>query len=447
MKLPYFISLCIAFILVDLQAQSNLWGTSSCYNDGVIFRTNGSGDHYEEVFQFNEYPGANPGATRLLEASNGLFYAMTDSGGCGDAGVIFSYNTATNQYQVVHEFQAFNGPQHPYGSLIQARDGYLYGMTAIDANSGFGLGTLFRFDIGTNSLTQLVQFTGTGGNGSGPFGDLLQASDDKLYGMTAGSAAHGGNIFSYDITNDTLIVLHTFGTVNTDGKYPFGSLIQAANGRLYGMTADGGTSNLGTIFEYDLSTGYNKLFDFTGTTGAVRGSYPYGDLIEDSNNMLYGMTYSGSMGPNDAGVLFKLDVSMPNSPVYTHLQDFNGTISAGSVGGYPNASLVKANNGKLYGLAQWGGSNGLGTLFEYHIDTNTLAKRVDFDGMSKGVGPVGSLMQGSNGTLYGMARHGGASLQLYSPGYGTLFEFNPSNNSFFKAARFLSNNRRHFSSW
>jgi len=94
----------------------------------------------------------------------------------------------------------------------------------------------------------------------------------------AGGTTDSGAIFSYNISNDNEIVLHSFGP--GDGKTPFGSLIQASNGLLYGTTFTGGTSDSGTVFSYNISTGTEKVIhNFTGADGAS----PYGDLLEVTN--------------------------------------------------------------------------------------------------------------------------------------------------------------------
>ena len=60
------------------------------------------------------------------------------------------------------------------------------------------------------------------------------------------------------------------------------------------MTSAGGANNDGVIFQYNLSTStYTKLIDFTGTSGAAIGANPYGSLIQASDGNLYGMTYAG----------------------------------------------------------------------------------------------------------------------------------------------------------
>jgi len=47
-------------------------------------------------------------------------------------------------------------------------------------------------------------------------------------------------------------VLHSFVAGSADGAYPEAGLIQGADGNLYGTTATGGTSDLGTVFKVTL---------------------------------------------------------------------------------------------------------------------------------------------------------------------------------------------------
>src|SRR5579862_5126414 len=94
--------------------------------------------------------------------------------------------------------------------------------------------------------------------------------------------------------------------------------MQASNGKLYGMTYAGGSSGVGVIFSFDpLSSTYIKLRDLDGPNGYN----PYGSLIQASDGKLYGVMYGG--GTSDLGVIFSFD---PASSTYIKLKDFDNTI-------------------------------------------------------------------------------------------------------------------------
>ena len=83
------------------------------------------------------------------------------------------------------------------------------------------------------------------------------------------------------------------------------------------MTSDGGSSHFGVIFSFDPSTStYTKLKDFDSTNGRNPG----GSLIQASDGKLYGMTQFG--GSKDSGIIFSFD---PSSSTYAKLKDFDGT--------------------------------------------------------------------------------------------------------------------------
>ena len=143
---------------------------------------------------------------------------MTFQGGNDNVGVIFSFDPLTSIYTKVRDFDTLNG-SHPSGSLIQAGDGKLYGMT----NQGglLGSGVLFSFDLLTSTYTKLKDF----GIGSGayPYGSLMQANDGKLYGMTLQGGLNGdGAIFSFDPSASTYVKLMDFDSTN--GANPSGKL-------------------------------------------------------------------------------------------------------------------------------------------------------------------------------------------------------------------------------
>ncbi|CAN5460032.1 hypothetical protein BH10BAC3_BH10BAC3_17470 [soil metagenome] len=127
---------------------------------------------------------------------------MTTNGGSGDGGVIFSFDPASSIYAKLKDLVAPDGI-HPAGSLIQASDGKLYGMTS-NYGQFNGAGVIFSFNPSSSIYTKLMDFNGT--NGSNPLGSLIQASNGKLYGITSrgGSEFDGishfglGVIFSFD---------------------------------------------------------------------------------------------------------------------------------------------------------------------------------------------------------------------------------------------------------
>src|SRR5204863_3567805 len=99
----------------------------------------------------------------------------------------------------------------------------------------FGNGIIYSYDISSNTLTRLFSFSLS--NGSQPYGNLLQATNGKLYGLTfIGGANSNGTIFSYDIGTNTFANRFDFVSA-TSGRNQYGSLIQLPGGLLYGTTS------------------------------------------------------------------------------------------------------------------------------------------------------------------------------------------------------------------
>ena len=343
-------------------------------------------------------------------------YCTTSNGGIDGAGTINKFLPATNNLTVAKSFESIGSipSSNSSASLVQATDGKLYGMTAYGGSSDAGI--IFSFDPISSTYTKLKDFDFT--NGAHPFGSLIQASDRKLYGMTLqGGSSGAGVIFSFETSSSTYTKLKDFD--NTNGANPYGSLIQASTGKLYGMTRNGGSSSRGVIFSFDpLTSTYTKLKDFDNTDVG----YPSGSLVQASDGKLYGMTPSEESETLPTfffgGVIFSFD---PSDATYTKLKDFdNHTNGYNAVG-----SLVEASDGKLYGMTVNGGSSGAGVIFSFESSSSTYTKLNDFDN-TNGSNPLGNLMQASDGKLYGMTANGGSS------GVGVIFSFDPSSSIYTK---------------
>ncbi|MBK7031014.1 MAG: hypothetical protein IPH45_18220 [Bacteroidales bacterium] len=97
-----------------------------------------------------------------------------------------------------------------------------------------------------------------------------------------------GVIFEWDPVSNT-IPRKIFLQDSPNGKHPTGSLT-VLDGKIYGMTPEGGANRSGVIFEWDpVNQVFSKKADFSPL---VTGRLPYGSLSV-FNGKLYGMTYAG----------------------------------------------------------------------------------------------------------------------------------------------------------
>ncbi len=85
--------------------------------------------------------------------------------------------------------------------------------------------------------------------------------------------------------------------------------------------------------------------------------------------------------------------------------------AAAPLGSAPLGGLVQGIDGNLYGTTELGGSSNAGTIFG--VDTNgNLFNVYSFKGGTNGADPVGSLIQGADGALCGTTLVGGVSVCL-----------------------------------
>lgn len=204
-----------------------------------------------------------------------------------------------------------------------------------------------------------------------------------------------------------------------DGKYPAAGLIQDAAGNLYGTTTLGGSSGQGTVFELDNTGQETVLHSFCkGGEPCTDGEFPVAGLIQDAAGNLYGTTEIG--GANNSGIVFKLDASGHETVLYSFCSVGGGTCTDGAG---PHASVIQDTDGNLYGTTSGGGTNGGGTVFE--IDSTdhetVLYSFCAGNGMcTDGNSPQAALIRDGAGNLYGTTTMGGSG----GSAGGTVFEVN-----------------------
>lgn len=328
-------------------------------------------------------------------------------------GTLFGYNLATNSQSVLVPFQGAAGdPAAPFGGLLSIGS-TLYGTTSVGGIHGQG--TIYNYNVNTNSLGVTYSFAGAPNDGGSPIASLIQ-SNGTLYGVTnLGGKFSEGSLFSYDLNTDTENVLHSFEyPPATDVEYPNGTPVQVGS-VIYGTSQDGGKNGFGGIYQYNLQTNSESLlYSFAGGTGD--GKYPTEELTV-SGSTLYGAASGGADGD---GVIFQYNLNTDQESI---LYNFSGGTNDGSG---PFAPVLY--NSVLYGVADAGGSSGAGAVYSYSLNTRQESLIYSFGGApGDGADPEGALLLSGN-ILYGVTFQGGSendgtiySIQVPEPGCSPLF--------------------------
>lgn len=394
----------VAIIALALAA-TNPIAHAQTYVDLYNFGTN-SGDPLPEESQ-----------NTLVQGRDGNLYGTAQAGGAQGFGAVFKI-TPGGTLTVLHSFTGSDG-KYPASELTLGTGGNFYGTTRLGGTvgecSGLGCGTVFRITPSGN-LTTLYNFTG-GDDGAQPYAAPIQATDGNFYGTTeyggmAGLCPGGftgcGGIYKMT-PSGAITVLHEFDV--TDGKFPAGGLVQADNGKFYGVTQAGGVHGAGVGFSITAGGKYVALHSFKGDP-----SSPLSVLVAGSDGNFYG-TCDG--GASSGGAAYEMDVNGNATALYSF-----GNKSGGGRNGPPFAGLIQATDGNLYGVTSSNGGPSTGPGVIYRI---TLERAYSFlyvftltGGFDAFVKPI----QHTNGLLYGETTYGGdLSCGFDGSGCGTLYSF------------------------
>src|SRR5581483_3690218 len=221
--------------------------------------------------------GYNPNG--LVQGTDGYFYGTAFNGGTNSDGTIFKIS-ASGILTSLYSFTGGADGANPQAALLQASNGLFYGTTQSGGKPAFGAPAGTVFQVGLNGvLTNLYSFnvdSSGGNNGSYPVAGLVQRGGGFLYGTTlaggtyafSGSGTNGfGTVFKIS-TNGTFTLLYAFSGGN-DGANPSAGLVQGSDGLFYGTTQAGGLSNAGTVFKIDPDApnpaeALTSLYAFTG---------------------------------------------------------------------------------------------------------------------------------------------------------------------------------------
>jgi uncharacterized repeat protein (TIGR03803 family) len=209
-------------------------------------------------------------------------------------------------------------------------------------------------------------------------------------------------------TAQTLKTLVKFDGSN--GAYA-NSILQARDGKLWGTTSGSGPSSCGTVFKMSPTGAFTTAITFSCDKHNNPDGYDPQGLIQGVDGDFYGVSFFGGFGSDDAGTVFKLTPKGVLTVLFSFAPD-------GSNGSGPVGSLVQGSDGDFYGTTYGGGTAfGYGTVFKI-TPKGVLTTLYQFD-FTHGAQPYAGLAQGTDRNFYGTTYSGGAY------GRGTVFKVNP----------------------
>ena len=362
-------------------------------NDGTVFSMNLDGSNYQVLHTFTGNDGANPVADLTLVGS--VLYGTTEYGGTANKGAVFSMNLDGSSFQLVHSFTGGTSDgANPLAGLTLGGS-VLYGTTN-DGGAG-NEGTVFSMNTDGSDFEVLYSE-----QSDAYFAAPLTLVGSTLYGTMLGGGIYlEGAVFSVNTDGSDFHVLDSFPD-NGSGLLP-SSALTLIGSTLYGTTGGGSNPTLeslagpGVLYSLNLDGSNFQILHYF-LRGQGNGTSPVGALTT------IGSTLYGNMGGGNGGGGAVFSINADGSD-YQILHTFHG----GSGGGAPYAGLALVGS-SLYGTTNFGGQNGLGTVFSLNIPapqvvgvqvcstswTSSYLSALQQDGLGNGSGyaiPVGTAAQ------------------------------------------------------
>ena len=367
-----------------------------------------SAQTFNTLLSFDVSDGSGPNA--LIQGFDGNFYGTTGFGGTNGDGTFFK-STPAGTLTTIYSFCAQTNcadGERPV-TVVQGRDGNFYGVTLIGGLLSCGLsGSGCGTVFKITSAGALTTLHTFSEGTDGGFPAALLQGTDGNFYGVTGSTPKNDGTVFKITAAGALTTLHTFK--GSDGGNPEG-LMQATDGNFYGTTVNGGGGLGGTVFKMTPAGTLTTLVFFSEGGPA----HPLAGLMQASDGNFYGTTTNLNAG-DPYGTVFQMTPSGSLSVIYSFCRR---TLNCPG-GNDPQATLVQGTDGNLYGTTTLGGGHngpsGCGTVFQITL-AGTLATLQDFD-LTNGCNPVAALLQDTNGNFYGTTSGGGAN------SVGTVFSLN-----------------------
>jgi hypothetical protein len=181
------------------------------------------------------------GSLRFDRGSDKALYGVAQPGGTLGSDTIWKLNKDGSGYQVLHDFEAGFDADKTFGpsltgNLIEGRDGKLYGVVG---SSSTGFGVIYRLNLDGTGFETIHEFMGNG-LGGGPFGRLLEARDGFLYGVGSNGGTGNGSVI-YRLQPDGT-AFKVLVTASVSSFASSNQLVESGDDYLYGTSQTAGRS-------------------------------------------------------------------------------------------------------------------------------------------------------------------------------------------------------------
>jgi uncharacterized repeat protein (TIGR03803 family) len=340
------------------------------------------------LYTFQQTTNACAPLGNIVQGRDGNLYGGGGSCGANGSGAIYKITPAGVE-NVLYSF-----PQQwtfcAGAGLTLGNDGNFYG-TCGRGNPATNLGTIYRLTPG-GVFTDLHDFTGTNGDTT-PVYPPIQGSDGNFYGVTGNEVQVCGNI--YKLTPSGVYTnLHTFSGSQCHSS----NLMQASDGNLYGTLANCDVvQGAGCVYRITTAGVFKEFHNFVYATGQT----PCTGLIQGRDGKLYGATNQGAANGN--GNIYK----MTTAGAVTDVHNFTNATDASCVNNVTAPMfMLQVADGSFYGLNPAYGPNGTGSIYKLTA-AGAFTAFIFPNPPIEGETPSSTLIQHTNGLLYGTTPGGG----------------------------------------
>lgn len=315
----------------------------------------------------------------LIADSSGNLYGVSGLAN----GAIYELSPPTWDHVILYRFTGGGDGQIPsdvQSPLLPDGDGNFWstafagGANSCNYGDGeTGCGVVYELVNNGGAWSEQVIYSFAGSpDGAGPGAGLTY---DPFSGVYYGTTEIGGDpacegglgcgiVFELSPNGDgtwTETVLHSF--TQPDGLGPEASVVLDSEGNLYGTARAGGdpSCNCGTVYEISAGGQFTVLHTFEAPTD---GGAPLAALTFDQYGTLWGTAQAG--GVDGVGTLFTL-TQANGSWQFSVFHSFTGTQRGNRDGAAPASALTLDSNGNLWGTTPGGGSSEYGTIYEVQV--------------------------------------------------------------------------------